>query len=132
MLRQFPVDGAVQRAFTSNLTAFLEKEQERQDVLAQTSSPFEIQEDPSPYRSWLDSSESIFEDFTALKQHGFVSWFDLFRSDQATPAVGDSIIASLARIGREVVAAEGEATTPFSSIGLRRSMQVSWRIGCGS
>jgi primosomal replication protein N'' len=113
VLRQFSVDGAVQRAFASNLTAFLEKEQERQDVLAQTSPPFEIREDPSPYRSWLDSSESIFENFTALKQHGFVSWFDLFRSDQATPAVGDSIIGTLERIGRELAAAEGRGYDPL-------------------
>jgi hypothetical protein len=106
-LRQFSVDAAVQRAFVSNLSAFLETEQARQDVLAQTSSSFEIREDPSPYRTWLDGAETVFEHFAALKQQGFVSWLDLFRSSPARPAVGDSLIGTLEKVGREVVAVEG-------------------------
>jgi primosomal replication protein N'' len=107
VLRQFSVDGAVQRAFASSLSGFLEKEEAHQEVLAQTSPSFAIQgEDPASYRAWLDGVEPVFADFAALKQHGFASWFDLFRSSPASPAIGDAIIGTLDKVGQELASVE--------------------------
>jgi hypothetical protein len=113
VLRQFSVDAAVQQAFAAQLKAFLEREKATQEVVAQTSPSFEISEDPSAYRVWLDSSESIFGNFAALKQQGLASWFDLFRPSLAGPAPGDSVIATLEKIGREAAAAEARSYDPL-------------------
>jgi primosomal replication protein N'' len=113
VLRQFSVDEAIRRAFLSDLSAFSAAEETRQDVLANTSPSFEL-EDARPYRAWLDRYGPIFRNFTVLKRQGLVAWFDLFKFFEGRPAIGDLIIESLEKTKQKLSAANDRWHDPRS------------------
>ena len=112
VLRKFSVDDAVRRAFLSDVSVFSTEEEKRQQVLAQTSPSFEV-EDPTPYRVWLDHYGPIFLNLTALTRQCLVAWFDLFKSVDRRP-VGDLIIDTLEATKHELSAANEQWHDPAS------------------
>lgn len=131
-LRQFSVDGGVTAALTSGLSGFLEAERAHQQVVAATSPSFEIEDDPAPYRDWLDCSQPVFRRFSALKQQGLVSWLDLFVAARGRRAPGDALITALETTAREaatVAAHDRDALLcgrlePFKTAVLQRWLRV--------
>jgi primosomal replication protein N'' len=128
VLRYFSVDEAVRHALLLDLSGLVSAEAKRQQILANTSPSFEIN-DPAPYRAWLDRYGPLFENMAELIRHGLAVWFNLFKPEHEQVSIGEGILKLLKQTKQALFELNDRAHDPrsFERItGLTDQELVQW------
>ena len=83
-LKPFSHDSVLIGEFFRSFSAFLDKEEIREESMHQLTGAFDI-EDPSPHQDWIKSHESL---FSKLDWRNISSWFQLFPQNGQSEGYG--------------------------------------------
>ncbi|SEI19544.1 primosomal replication protein N'' [Pseudomonas asplenii] len=101
-LQAFAADPATLQAFTECLQGFVAAETERQSVLQEHLSSFEV-DDPTPYRNWMAGHVEALRGLKEEQRQRLARWLPLFRRNETAQALrGETLLAELGDIEQQL------------------------------